>query len=205
MVTEMQPVPENVAAASKRALPPGAARANARANRLERRIALVMVLTPLLGSLVAVALLWRHPIGATELLLLVGMYSLCTFGIGIGYHRLASHRSFQTYTPIRVLFAILGSMAGQGPILYWAAIHRRHHKYSDQPDDPHSPHRYGKGLWATLKGFWHVYLGWCSCRKAPIGGTGSPTCCAIAPCSASIGRISRGFSWAWLSRPRSAD
>jgi stearoyl-CoA desaturase (delta-9 desaturase) len=51
-------------------------------------------------------------------------------------------------------------MAGQGPILFWAAIHRRHHKFSDQPGDPHSPNLHGGRLWGTLKGFWHVYLGW---------------------------------------------
>lgn len=138
----------------------GAVRTNAAAVRRERRIALVMVLTPLLGTLAALALLGWHPIGATELLLLAGTYSLSTAGVGIGYHRLASHRSFQTYTPIRVLLAVLGSTAGQGPLLYWAAVHRRHHKHSDEPEDPHSPHHHGGGLWGTLKGFWHVYLGW---------------------------------------------
>lgn len=92
--------------------------------------------------------------------LLIAMYSLTTFGIGIGYHRLLSHRSFQTSAPIRALFAILGSMAGQGPPLFWAAVHRRHHKYSDQPGDPHSPNLHGGGVWGVLRGFWHAHTGW---------------------------------------------
>src|SRR5262249_19693152 len=73
---------------------------------------------------------------------------------------LASHRSFQTSAPIRVLFAVLGSTAGQGPVLFWAAIHRRHHQYSDQPGDPHSPNLHGDGVWGLLKGFWHAHTGW---------------------------------------------
>ena len=42
----------------------------------------------------------------------------------------------------------------------WAAVHRRHHQYSDAPDDPHSPHRYGRGLWGLICGFWHAHVGW---------------------------------------------
>ncbi|HEY7312378.1 MAG TPA: acyl-CoA desaturase [Gemmataceae bacterium] len=160
MTTEMQPVPEAVVATPRRILPPGVARANAAATRLERRMALIMILTPLLGLIVAIALLWERAIGVTELLLLVGMYVLGMFGITIGFHRLASHRSFQTYAPIRALFAILGSTAAQGPVLYWAAIHRRHHQYSDHEGDPHSPNLHGDGLRGILKGFWHAHTGW---------------------------------------------
>src|SRR5689334_7735902 len=104
MTTELQPVREAILTQPKRLLPPGVARANARATRSERRIALIMILTPLIGLIVAIALLWEQAIGLTELLLMLGMYTLGMFGITIGFHRLASHRSFQTYAPIRVLF-----------------------------------------------------------------------------------------------------
>jgi stearoyl-CoA desaturase (delta-9 desaturase) len=127
---------------------------------MERWLALVTTLTPILGVIAAIALLWGWAIGVTELVLLFGMYSLTTIGIGVGYHRLVSHRSFQTSTPIRILLAILGSMAGQGPVLYWAAIHRRHHQYSDHPGDPHSPNLHGAGPWSLIKGFCHAHVGW---------------------------------------------
>ncbi len=64
-----------------------------------------------------------------------------TGGIGIclGYHRLLTHSSFQTYRPIRWFLAMMGGLAGEGSSLDWVANHRKHHAHSDQPDDPHSP------------------------------------------------------------------
>ena len=51
-------------------------------------------------------------------------------------------------------------MALEGSIISWVAIHRRHHMFSDQPGDPHSPHRYGAGPVGTLKGFVWAHVGW---------------------------------------------
>jgi stearoyl-CoA desaturase (delta-9 desaturase) len=160
MATETHTAITPRVSARKSALPPGVVKANAAATRLERRIALIVILTPILGLVAAIVLLWERAIGVPELATLAVMYVLGMFGITIGFHRLASHRSFQTPAPLRALFAILGSTAGQGPVLYWAAIHRRHHKYSDQPGDPHSPNMHGDGWRGLLKGFWHAHTGW---------------------------------------------
>jgi stearoyl-CoA desaturase (delta-9 desaturase) len=82
-------------------------------------------------------------------------------GISIGLHRYFSHGAFQTSWPLRLLLLVLGAMAAQGPVFYWAANHRRHHNYSDKPGDPHSPHLDpGTSLWGWLRGFWHAHLGW---------------------------------------------
>jgi stearoyl-CoA desaturase (delta-9 desaturase) len=72
--------------------------------------------------------------------LFVGMYWL-TGGLGIclGYHRLLTHGSFQTYRPVRWFFAFLGGLAGEGSAVIWVANHRKHHAHSDKEDDPHSP------------------------------------------------------------------
>lgn len=121
-----------------------------------RRVALVTVLVPFLGSVVAVESLWNFGIGAVEVGLLLGMYALTTFGIEVGFHRHFSHHAFQTTTTIRVILAILGSMAAQGGVVYWVAHHRRHHQYTDLPGDPHSPHLH-KNSW---RGLWHAHLGW---------------------------------------------
>jgi stearoyl-CoA desaturase (delta-9 desaturase) len=51
-------------------------------------------------------------------------------------------------------------MAFQGPVIWWAATHRRHHKLSDDPGDPHSPHLAGAGVAGTLRGFFHSHIGW---------------------------------------------
>jgi stearoyl-CoA desaturase (delta-9 desaturase) len=92
--------------------------------------------------------------------ILAGMYLVTMAGITVGFHRLFTHRSFETYTWVKVVFAALGSMAVQGPMLKWVALHRRHHQHSDMPDDPHSPHHYGRGVWGLLRGAWHAHIGW---------------------------------------------
>ncbi|HJS09251.1 MAG TPA: fatty acid desaturase [Pirellulales bacterium] len=69
-----------------------------------------------------------------------------SLGVCMGYHRLLTHGSFTTYRPIRWLFALLGSLSGEGSAITWVATHRKHHAHSDTDDDPHSP-RDG-GLWA---------------------------------------------------------
>jgi stearoyl-CoA desaturase (Delta-9 desaturase) len=128
--------------------------------KMERRIALIVVITPFLGLVAAILLFWQRGIRPFDLVILAVMYSLAVLGIGIGYHRLASHRSFETSSAIRIILTILGSMAAEGPVLYWAAIHRRHHKYSDQVGDPHSPHLHEEGLRGFVSGLWHAHMGW---------------------------------------------
>jgi stearoyl-CoA desaturase (delta-9 desaturase) len=138
----------------------GASTANARARRRERRIALVVVLTPFLALVLAIVLLWGRGVGPIELGLLAGMYSLTMTGLTAGFHRHFSHNSFQATPAVRVGLAILGSMGAQGPVLYWAAIHRRHHAFSDRQGDPHSPHLSGEGWLGWLRGLWHAHVGW---------------------------------------------
>jgi len=125
-----------------------------------RRLSLATVLIPFLGTALAIALFWVAPIGYSEIALFLIFYVLTVIGIEVGYHRLFSHRSFQTSRPIQALLAILGSMAAQGGVIFWVAHHRRHHQYTDQPGDPHSPHLHGEGFLGTLSGLWHAQAGW---------------------------------------------
>lgn len=76
-----------------------------------------------------------------------------TGGIGVclGYHRQLTHGSFSTYRPVRYLLALLGGLSGEGSALTWVANHRKHHVFSDQEGDPHSP-RDG-GLWSHMLWF----------------------------------------------------
>ncbi|MGE0610385.1 MAG: acyl-CoA desaturase [Pirellulales bacterium] len=64
-----------------------------------------------------------------------------TGGIGIclSFHRGLTHGSFQTSRPMRWLLAFIGGLAGEGSALTWVAVHRKHHLFSDQAHDPHSP------------------------------------------------------------------
>lgn len=88
------------------------------------------------------------------------LYLTMGVGISVGYHRLFTHRAFMTSAVVRTVFAVLGSMAGQGPVVAWVGIHRRHHKYSDRMGDPHSPHYIGGKSLGSLKRFWHAHFGW---------------------------------------------
>jgi stearoyl-CoA desaturase (delta-9 desaturase) len=85
-------------------------------------------------------------------------YLASGFGITAGYHRLFTHNSFQTSPQIRRIFAILGSSAIQGPVIAWVADHRKHHRYTDEEGDPHSPHVDHEG--GLIRGFFHSHIGW---------------------------------------------
>jgi stearoyl-CoA desaturase (delta-9 desaturase) len=128
-----------------------------------RRIALLTVWVPLLGTLAAVALIPVTGFGALELLLLVAGFVLTNLGIEFGFHRSLAHKAFETRPGIRHAFAVLGSMAAEGRVVHWVADHRRHHACSDQADDPHSPHVRNLGgepePLGVAKGLWHAHIG----------------------------------------------
>jgi stearoyl-CoA desaturase (delta-9 desaturase) len=118
------------------------------------------VVLPLGGLIAAIVLLWGWGFRWTDLGLLVGMYLATAFGITVGFHRLFTHRSFETTPIVKMIFAILGCMAIEGPMLRWVAMHRRHHQHSDDENDPHSPHHHGHGIKGQLIGLFHAHVGW---------------------------------------------
>src|SRR5207249_3253743 len=122
---------------------------------------LVGIVLPPAGLVVAIVLLWNRMVGPVELAILVVGYILAGVGITVGYHRLFTHRSFQTYRAVRYVFAILGQSAVEGNVVSWVANHRKHHQFSDRQGDPHSPHAgYGEGFVEGPKGLWHAHTGW---------------------------------------------
>ncbi len=119
------------------------------------------VVLPFLGCLTAIVLGWRFGfMGWVYLALLVGGWLASGLGITIGFHRLLTHRSFETYGWVRMFWMALGALSVEGSPLVWCAVHRRHHEYSDLPGDPHSPHLHGDGWWASLRGLWYAHVGW---------------------------------------------
>lgn len=119
-----------------------------------------VVIIPFLGIGAAITLSWNWGFSWVELGLLLSMYLLTVLGITVGFHRLFTHRSFETNRVIQCVLAILGSMAVQGPLLKWVALHRRHHQHSDKREDPHSPYHKGNGILGVLHGAWHAHIGW---------------------------------------------
>jgi stearoyl-CoA desaturase (Delta-9 desaturase) len=129
--------------------------------RLERNVNVAGVLVPFLAFVAALPMLWNRLVGWTDLAILVGVYLLTALGVTVGFHRLLTHRSFETRQPVKYALAVLGSMAVQGPVIGWVADHRKHHAHTDEEGDPHSPHvGHGGGLRGALRGLWHAHIGW---------------------------------------------
>lgn len=125
--------------------------------RAERTANLLGVVVPFLGVLAAIVLLWNRAVDAADIGILVVMYLLSAIGITIGFHRLLTHRAFQTYPWIERTLAVLGSLSAQGSVMDWVADHRKHHAHTDREGDPHSPH---VGHGSGLSGLWHAHVGW---------------------------------------------
>jgi stearoyl-CoA desaturase (Delta-9 desaturase) len=122
---------------------------------------LIGAIVPFLAFIAAIVLLWNSIVDWSDLAVLAMMYVVAGLGVTIGYHRLLTHRSFQTSKPMEYLFATLGSMAVQGPVIAWVADHRKHHAHTDEEGDPHSPHvGHGDGIKGALHGLWYAHMGW---------------------------------------------
>ena len=129
--------------------------------RLERNVNIAAVVTPFLGLIVAATLLWDGFLGARDVAIFALMYALTAVGVTVGFHRLLTHRAFRTRAWLRYTLAVLGSMSLQGPVIDWVADHRKHHTFTDEEGDPHSPHAgAGAGFPGMVKGLWHAHTGW---------------------------------------------
>jgi stearoyl-CoA desaturase (delta-9 desaturase) len=104
---------------------------------------------------------WNELLRWHDLVVFGIVYLLTGFGVTVGFHRHLTHRSFEAGPMVRGTLAALGSAAIEGPVISWVADHRRHHTFSDEEGDPHSPHvGHGGGLRGTLKGLFHAHVGW---------------------------------------------
>jgi len=129
--------------------------------RLERNVNIAAVVVPFLGVIAAGALLWSSFLGWRDVMVFAVMYMLTAVGVTVGFHRLLTHRAFQTREWLKYTLAVLGSMSLQGPVIDWVADHRKHHTFTDEEGDPHSPHAgHGAGLKGMASGLWHAHVGW---------------------------------------------
>jgi stearoyl-CoA desaturase (Delta-9 desaturase) len=93
---------------------------------------------------------WRG--GNAKLVTMAALFYLVRmFAVTGVYHRYFAHRAYKTSRVFQFLLALLGTSATQKGPLWWAAAHRVHHKYSDTPQDVHSPGQ---------RGFWYSHMGW---------------------------------------------
>ena len=73
-----------------------------------------------------------------------------SLGIGMGYHRLLTHRGYKTPKWVEYFLTVCATLALEGGPIFWVATHRIHHRFSDQEGDPHSP----------IDGKWWAHMGW---------------------------------------------
>ena len=120
------------------------------AMRVTQILTVIYVTVPLVGTAYAFYHLWSGLTDLKDLYLFVGFYMASSLGVTIGFHRMLTHRAFETNPILRGFFLILGTWSIQGAAISWAALHAKHHVYSDAADDPHSPR----------KSFFHGHLTW---------------------------------------------
>jgi stearoyl-CoA desaturase (delta-9 desaturase) len=110
----------------------------------------------LAAHLVALATPVLAPFEWRWLALAAVVYAVRMFAVTAGYHRYFSHRAYRTSRAFQLLLAVVGASAGQKGPLWWAAHHRDHHRFSDGPEDVHSP---------LVRGFWWSHVGWILARR----------------------------------------
>jgi stearoyl-CoA desaturase (delta-9 desaturase) len=100
--------------------------------------------------LACLAAIWTG-VSWSSVAICVALYLVRMLAITAGYHRYFSHRSFKTSRAMQFVLALLAQSSTQKSVLWWAAIHRHHHRHSDTEDDVHSPRH---------RGFWYSHFGW---------------------------------------------
>ncbi len=158
---------------------------------LQHTLIYVFVLLPMIALVAAVPVAWGWGVFWQDLALLVAFYVVGCLGITVGYHRYFTHKSFKARPWLRVIMAVTGSLAVQGPVVHWVADHRRHHAFSDKDGDPHSPWLFGTSPAAVARGFWHSHLGWLFDRDETNAERFVPDLLADRV----IMRVSRSFGW----------
>lgn len=119
----------------------------------------IFVLGPLL-ALIVVPVIWGWRLTVLNIVMATAGYVISGFGISIGFHRYLTHGAFKTGRSLRIMLAIAGALALEGPPTQWVSHHRRHHAFADRDGDPHSPWRYGTNPAAVLKGLLFAHMGW---------------------------------------------
>ena len=111
---------------------------------------------PVLLVIFTIVFLQYNDYKTSYLILGVVTYYIANISIGVGMHRLWSHGAYRTKTWVECILAVLTAGTLQGPILGWCSDHFKHHTYTDEERDPHSPQKYHGGI----KGFLWSHVGW---------------------------------------------
>ncbi len=128
-------------------------------SRLRRFTAMEHVSNALFVAMhLSLLLVFIVPLSGKVAALALGGYVLRMWAVTAGYHRYFAHRSYKTSRAFQLVLAVLGCTAMQNGPIWWASVHRRHHKESDGAGDPHSP---------VAHGFWYAHMLWIFDRTVP--------------------------------------
>jgi stearoyl-CoA desaturase (delta-9 desaturase) len=127
---------------------------------LEQTTLALFIIVPLIAVAAAVPVMWGWGLGWRDAVIALVFYLFTGFGITVGYHRYFTHGSFRAKRGLKIALGIMGSLAVEGPLVRWVSDHRKHHQFSDQKDDPHSPWAYGGGPIGLTRGIYHAHIGW---------------------------------------------
>ena len=153
----------------------------------------IFLVVPFVALVAAVPMAWGWGLSWRDVIIATFMYYVSGLGITVGFHRYLTHRGFVARRPVRIALAIAGSLALQSSPIQWVADHRRHHRFSDKPGDPHSPWRYGTSFGALAKGFFYSHVGWLYDWEKTDEQRYAPELVA----DPDINWISRNFTW-WV-------
>lgn len=98
----------------------------------------------------------NYGLGSFEIILLVVGYYGSNISVGVGLHRLWSHNAFKTNKFVEFVLMLFASGTLQGPILSWASNHYKHHTFTDEEQDPHTPLKFQN----RVLGFLWSHIGW---------------------------------------------
>lgn len=145
-----------------------------RPTRVQQAITLALIAAPFVA--LGLGLVWavRHGLSTLDASLAVAFYLVAGHGVTVGYHRYLTHGSFRANRPLRLALAVAGCLAVEGGPVGWVAAHRRHHRFTDAPGDPHSPYRYGTGALAQVRGLLHAHVGWLFTAEGSDAATYAP-------------------------------
>lgn len=160
MTIQSKLLPGESAPPAEPRLRPGVAPLTGTGATIKQLTALAVMLVPFVGFIFALQRAIDGRMTYIDMTLFAVFYFLHMGGITMGFHRYLAHKAYATSAFFEGLLLICGSMAAQGPIMFWITTHRRHHTYSDQPGDPHSPNLHGDGWLGRLRGIWYAHMPW---------------------------------------------
>lgn len=143
----------------KTSLPP----AWARLRKAQRIHAALVIGIPAAGTVAATFLAFRYGVSAAAVATMILGHALSMTGICVGFHRCFAHPGFKAPDWLQMALCGLGSTAAQGPLIFWVAAHRKHHRFSDAEGDPHSPHLPA----SNGRRFWHAHFTWMFTEMPP--------------------------------------